>query len=249
METWFVAFLLTLVRTAALIAVFPMFSGRNMPHLVKIGLVVVITGTLSTMAGNLADIPPGMWSSWVWWAFAVARETLVGGTLGVLFGLLLLPAQIAGAYFAQEMGLTMASVTDPSSGSSVSVPSQMLSVLGTLLFFGLNLHHHLIRVLAFSFETRPVGADWSLPSPLCVLAGMADAHEAGLLIAAPAGIVLFAALVVILITMRVAQQFNLFSYGLAIRVGVGLLTAILFLPEMCQLINRMYLRLATRLAV
>ena len=243
-------FSLTLIRTATLIAVIPTFGGRNLPNLVKVGLAVALAGTLYAADGApTTDSLGGMHSSWVWWGMAVIREVLIGGTLGVVCGLFLLPAQIAGAYLAQEMGLTMAMLTDPGSGSSISVPSQIFNVIGTLLFFGLDLHHEVFRALAFSIDQRPVGGDWALPSPQSVLSGFADAHEAGLLIAAPAGIILFVTLVVILITMRVAPQLNLFSYGLAVRIGAGLMATLIFLPEMCLLMNRMYLRLANMMAI
>ena len=44
-------FTLTLIRTATLIAVIPLFGGRNLPNLVKVGLAVALAGTLYAAEG------------------------------------------------------------------------------------------------------------------------------------------------------------------------------------------------------
>ena len=42
------------------------------------------------------------------------RALMIGGLLGLAFGIFIYPLQIAGSYLAQEMGLSIASLSDPS---------------------------------------------------------------------------------------------------------------------------------------
>ena len=104
-EATIIIFSLVLVRTATLIAVFPLFSGRNLPNTVKVGLAVALTllWTTTSLSGpESMNINPQLSRSQVAWLIAVAREALLGGTLGVALGLFLLPIQIAGAYLASH---------------------------------------------------------------------------------------------------------------------------------------------------
>lgn len=247
METTIVVFGLILVRVATLLAVFPLFGGRNLPNTVKIGFAVAITLLWST-SGAVADLsttsPPDWCGHWLWYGVAVVREVVVGASLGVALGLFVLPAQIAGSYLSQELGLTLATLTNPSDNSASTVGTQLMSSLAALLFFALDLHHAVLRTLYASLISRPVGTQFRLPAPERVLAGFGDAHESGLLIAAPAGVALFLLAVVMLVMMRVAPKFNLFSFGLSFRLALGFVAVLLFLPEMCQLMGRMFLRMS-----
>jgi flagellar biosynthetic protein FliR len=251
-EASILVFALVLVRVATLLAVFPLFGGRNLPNTVKIGFAVAMSvcwSTLGPAAEAAAGSPPVCNGHWLWYGAAVVREVIVGGSLGVTLGLFLLPAQIAGSYLAQELGLTLATLTNPGDNSAATVGSQLMSCLGTLLFFALDLHHAVLRALYASLLSRPVGTEFQLPAPERVLAGFNDAHESGLLIAAPAGVTLFLLAVVMLVIMRVAPKFNLFSFGLSFRLALGFLAVLLFLPEMCQLLSRMFLRMGQCLTV
>jgi flagellar biosynthetic protein FliR len=65
------------------------------------------------------------------------------------------------------------------------------------------------------------------------------------LIVAPVGAALFISLVAMLLVMRTSSQFNLFSFGLSFRLGLGLVATLLFLPEMCLLFSRMFLKMSS----
>ena len=105
LEVWALAFTLILVRVATFVALLPVFGGKNLPRLVKIGLSVALAamwlGTYQT-----APMAPFLRSAdnihWLSFAVAVGREVVLGAILGYAFGLLLLPARIAGSYIARR---------------------------------------------------------------------------------------------------------------------------------------------------
>jgi flagellar biosynthetic protein FliR len=229
---------LALVRIATFIAVFPLFSGRNLPNTVKIGLALVLSGTWFVAGLPSAGISPGVegeWGSLTAWIMAAGRETLLGGALAFAAGLFLLPMQVAGAFIGQEMGLNMGQQADPTGEGTSTVVNQLFFTLGMLLFFSFDLHHALFRMLHLSFHTRPIGSEFTLPSAALVLGGVSDTHSAGLLLSAPVAGALFIGLIALLATARTAPQLNMFSIGFPMRLVIGLVAAVVFFPEMCVL--------------
>jgi flagellar biosynthesis protein FliR len=160
-QVWVVTFVLILGRVGAFVATLPLFSGRNLPNTVKIGLSL----TLSAMwfAAYGIDPPETVWRlaqqpHWLALAQATAREILFGGILGITFGLLLMPARIAGAYIAQEMGLTMATLSDPGQQQSSNIVAQLFDSIGVLLLFALDIHHLILHSVHLAFQRWPCGS-------------------------------------------------------------------------------------------
>jgi flagellar biosynthetic protein FliR len=231
-------FSMALVRVASFVAVFPLFSGRNLPNTVKIGLALVLSGTwffAGLPSTGISPGPQGEWGSLTAWIMTAGRETLLGGALAFAAGLFLLPMQVAGAFIGQEMGLNMGQQADPVGQGATTVVNQLFFTLGMLLFFTFDLHHALFRVLHLSFFTRPIGSEFTLPSATVVLGGMSDTHSAGLLLSAPVAGALFIGLIALMTTARTAPQLNMFSIGFPLRLAIGLVAAIVFFPEMCLL--------------
>lgn len=237
---------LALVRVATFIAVFPLFSGRNLPNTVKIGLAVILSGVwyiAGLPSTCVTPGPDGAWGSLFVWVMAATRETLLGGALAFGAGLFLLPMQFAGAFIGQEMGLSMGSQADPTGQGSSTVVNQIFFTLGMLLFFTFDLHHSLLRLLHLSFFTRPIGTEFTMPSAAMVLGGVSDTLSAGLLLSGPIVGGLFIGLVALMTIARTAQQLNMFTIGFPLRLAIGLIAAVVFLPEVCVIGLRTMARL------
>jgi len=245
MDAIVIAALLILARIAAFVAFMPPFRGNGTPLTVKVGLAVALTcllapNTIGPTAAILLET--GDANNWLSIALLIVRETLLGVGLAWLFGLILLPARIAGAYVAQEMGLTMGSQASPTDQQPTGIISQAMEAIAVLMLFTLNIHHLLFAAIGYSFKTRPVGGTWSLPSAEHAVHAVSQAEQQGLMLIAPVGILLFVTLVVVMATMRIAPQFNFMSFGMTIRLLAGFLALLLFLPELCaamsHLLNR-----------
>ncbi|MBX3436551.1 MAG: flagellar biosynthetic protein FliR [Planctomycetaceae bacterium] len=238
-ELLVVHFTLTLIRVAAFVAFLPPTSGKNLPNLVKVGLAVALTLVVGMPTG-LESLPMLVRAADAWPAFAflAIRETVYGIGLAMCLGLVLMPARIAGAYIAQEMGLTIATLTGPSDDQQTSIVGVILEMAAAMLFFSLNLHLAVIAFLNASFQRFPAGTASLEFSPGAVLHQVAASIEAGLLIAAPVGIVLMLALIGSLVLMRSVPQFNLFSIGMSVRIVAGLGALLIFAPETMVLIRQ-----------
>lgn len=240
-EAIVIASVLVLFRVAAFIAFLPPMAGQGLPNTVKIGLAVALTALLAPQYAGLAAFQfqtvGGNEFGWLQLAVLAVRETVLGAGLAWLMGLCMVPVKIAGAYVAQEIGLTLGQLTSPMDQQPTNILSQVLEGIAVLMFFALNIHHIMFFVLGRSFFTRPLMEPWSMPSWDSVLTHVSRAESNGFLIIAPVGILLFVTVLTLVVTMRTAPQFNYMTYGMPLRIVVGTLGFALFLPDICAAIR------------
>lgn len=230
------AFSLVLTRVAAFVTVMPVFRRELVPRVVKLGLVFALS-LVWWRADTLSGVPVN--PSLPLLGLVLIREACLGAALGFLMGLFLLPTQIAGSWLSQELGLSLASMSDPVSQESSTIMSQILSAAATLAFLSLDLHHYLFAALGLTFAHIPFGRglDGEFFSAAAV-DGLATGHEIGMTIAAPVGVLLFLITVVLFLLNRASPQLNLFSIGLPLRLAAGFLALLVLLPETLVLITR-----------
>lgn len=241
---WTLSYFLILCRVAAAVFTFPALGTEGTPRTVKVGLSVSLA---AVCFGNYGMLPSEHVQSLVAggdvvaFGLAVAGEIVFGSFLGYAFGLILLPFRIAGSYIGQEIGLTIGNASDPSTFTSTNVVGQLFEILALILFFALDMHHVLFEMVGASFDKAPIGQDL-LRLPVHVLSeSIAVAHKQGLLLIAPMAIVTFATVVLLSVIAKSSPQLNLFAVGLNVRLVVGLLVTLFFLPELMQLGERVLL--------
>ena len=160
-ESSVVLFSLILARAGTFVALMPLFGGRNVPRLVKVGLAFALAGMWFGSAewlrtdSNLVASAAG----WLGIGVALAREAALGAIFGYAFGLVLVPARVAGEYIGQDMGLSMASLADPMADNSAGLLGQVFEMLGVLIFFGLDGHHVFLAAMHSTFARVPVGGN------------------------------------------------------------------------------------------
>ncbi len=233
-ETWFVTLALILARVSAFLSLAPVLGGRAVPKLIKLSLAMTLTGFwfMSSGAAQARTVFSLNQSPWLGLVLAVAREALIGGVLGYVFGLFLTPFRIAGEYIAQEMGLTLGSITDPTRSQPSTVLGELFELIGILLFLSQNVHHVFLAALHKTFATQPLGGAF-LPVPVAgQLKMLASATEWGLLLAAPVGCCLFLTSLLLALLSRAAPQLNLMSAGFAMRVLIGLVAMFVLWPDL-----------------
>jgi flagellar biosynthesis protein FliR len=220
---------LILMRTASFIAAFPPWAGRQLPQTVKVGLAVVLSIFWALQPGGLLPAAPDGFAPC---AIVAIREVMIGIVMAQVIGLVLVPPRIAGSYVAQEMGLTFAALTSPMDQHPSDPIAQIFEAVALCLFFVLDAHHFVFRMLERSFQTAPVGSSW--PTPLWARCAMAStgAVEVGLLIAASVAVLLLIVTIWMALATRMAPQMHLFAWGSSVRIVVGLGAMLVYLPDL-----------------
>lgn len=233
-ETWFVTLALILARVSAFLAMSPVIGGRALPKLVKVALALALSSFWfkNSGAAQAETVLAVNESPWLGLILAVAREALIGGVLGYSFGLFLVPFRIAGEYIAQEMGLTLGSITDPTRSQPSTVIGEFFELVGTLLLLSQNGHHAFLAILHKTFASQSLGGSF-LPVPVSgQLQALAAVTEWGLVLATPVGCCLFLTSLLLALLTRAAPQLNLMSAGFTLRVLAGLLALLFLWPEL-----------------
>ena len=172
----------------------------------------------------------------------IGKEIGIGFLLAVVLGFMFVPAKIAGAYVGQEVGLSLASVSSPGSTDSSTLVTTIFETLAVLLFFGLNMHHFLILFLHVSLTELAGKIDlFDLPTELFVQSANVLSEYGGLIVG-PIGIVMFVLTVGLALLNKAAPTLNLFSVGMGIRSGLGILCMFIFMPIILKSMELYFLR-------
>ena len=238
-------FLMVITRVSAFIAFYPLFSQKQLPSLVKAGMACALSifWTIQLHNSDAFSIElTRLHSSNMYGILMIAREATIGVIMAIAMGAFFWPAKIAGSYVGQEMGLSMASISDPGSQDSSTLLSRIFETLAILLFFALNIHHFVILVINHSFAySSGLHHPTRLPTEQYLVL-LTSTNDRGLLIVAPLLIgALLVTLAVVFLT-RAAPTLNLFSIGMPIRVGLGIFCLLIFSPVIFASIQSYFYR-------
>ncbi len=228
MSAWLAAFMWPLIRISSMIAAAPIFSSRQTPRRLRVGIALL----LSFMLMPLIPPPPvvEVFSSEA--LLIAAQQVLIGLAMGFVMQMVFGALVFGGQALAYSMGLGFASMMDPQNGVQVPVLSQYYIILATLIFLILNGHLFMIETLAQSFYTLPIAVDGLTQANLRdVVLWASRMFTGGLLIALPA----IAALLLVNLGMgiitRAAPQLNIFAVGFPMTMMIGFILMWITLPN------------------
>ena len=236
-------FLLVLIRTAAFVAMFPVFGGTGVPMQVKAALSVVLAAVLFPVVRGFIR-PELLPTTLLGLASVAASELAMGFVLGLSVRLVLSAAELAGHMIGYQMGFGIISIIDPQSESETSLMAEITYLAAVLVFLAVNGHHIFLRAWASSFTIVPPGA--------LVLKGglyrliMDDCVRMFVLsvkMGAPCIAALFFTTLAFAMLARSVPQFNVLVVGFPVSIAVGLiffgLSLQLSLPLMAREIGGM----------
>jgi flagellar biosynthesis protein FliR len=212
-------FALVLCRIAGLFAAMPVFGGRRLPNKIKIVAVLAITMVCLPI---LPITPPPVPENSLAMGLLVLREVMVGLTLAFITQIIFAAVEFSGQIVGLQMGFSIASVIDPTMGNQMQIMSVMQSLLATLFFFSLNIHHVFIRAIVDSFSVIPLGG-WKMSEALIhfLIKVTTDVFILGVRLAAPVMVALLLTSVVLGIMARAFPQMNVFMVSFPLNIGLG----------------------------
>jgi len=234
LTNWLMVFL----RASAMLAVFPIFSARNFPVQLRLGLGALLAGMVS------ATLPHDAVQAADFWGLAgiMAVEVGIGLVIGFASRMIFFALEIAGSIIGIEMGLTIPPGLNPLNDSPMTTTASILYYLAAVLWLSLDMHHWMLIAFEKTYVYLPIGAAHLSQAVVTdMVARTAGIFTVALQMAAPLMAVSFIISIVFAVLSRAVPQMNVFSESFVVRPLVGLSVFGLTLDLMAQHIMN-YLR-------
>lgn len=231
---WVVTTLLISLRVTPMFAAAPPFTLTGVPPLFRSLLGV---GLAASLAAGYHGPPVAMTSEFL--VISAARELVVGSVfvaaLQIMFGAL----YVAGRTIDIQAGYGLALLIDPTTQNQTPLIGSLFAYCSAAVFFGLNGHVELLRLLQASLDAIPIGAAPPLPS-VAHLAGFLTAVFATAFgVGGGAILVLFLADALIAVMSRTLPQMNVLMLGFQVKTILLLAILPAFLGASGALLTRL----------
>lgn len=218
-------FLLVLTRMTGLFVVAPIFGKRNIPAYFKVALAFFMAIILvNTQNPGLTEKYSNLWG----FGFLIAKELLVGITIGYVSYIIFTSIYVAGQLIDMQIGFGMVNVLDPLSNIQIPVTANFYYIISMMLFLLGNGHHILINALFDSFKIVPLGtAVFSDALMSDVLRIFGSIFSIGFRISAPVLATILVTDIALGIMAKAVPQLNVFVVGMPMKIIIGLLVMVL----------------------
>jgi len=156
-NTYIGGFILPFARIGAMFIEMPVLGNQLIPKRVRLLLAIVVT---MVMMPHIALMPVADFLS-IDAAILIMKQILIGLCMGFVMQLLVQMFIVAGQIIAMQSGLGFASMIDPANGASIPMVAQFYMLLVTLIYLSLNGHLIMLEMLAQSFQSLPLDAEFS----------------------------------------------------------------------------------------
>lgn len=237
-----ILFALIMMRMTGAIAFNPVLGRTGVPAMVKSAFILVISLMLYVGFGSAFFRQP---ATLIEFGLMLINELLFGFILGFGMELSLMVVSFAASVMDYSMGLQMAQVYDPQSGSQMTITSGFYHAFLMLLFFATDSHLRLIGLFIRSSLLIPFGtAVIRRELAEAVLTIFTESIVMGLRFSFPLIAIELVTEAAVGILMRIVPQINVFAVNFQVKIIIGLLMLIfLFSPmsdQLYSIINEMF---------
>jgi flagellar biosynthetic protein FliR len=234
LTNWLMVFL----RASAMLSIFPIFSARNFPVQLRLGLGALLAGMVA------ATLPPDAVQATDFWGLAgiMAMEVGLGLLIGFAGRMVFFALEIAGNIISSEIGLSAPPGLNPLNDAPMTSAASILYYLAAMLFLSMDMHHWMLISFEKTYIYLPIGScHFSQALVTDIVSRTAGIFVVALQMAAPLLAVSFIISLIFAVLGRAVPQMNVFSESFAVRPLVGLSVFGLTLDLMAQHIMN-YLR-------
>ena len=229
-------FSLIAMRISGFILFNPILGRRNIPALVKAGIILVISFIIiSQDTSNPIEAENA-----IVYAVLLLKEFGIGLVIGTITNLFLYIIILSGEIMDLQLGLSMSKIYDAQSNISLSLTSTFFNILFMLLFFTSNAHLALIRLLLNSGQIVPYGSvvfDEVISSAILTI--FCDCTVLALKFAMPILAAEIITEVGVGIMMKAIPQIDVFSVNIQAKVILGLILLLILFTPMSEFIENL----------
>lgn len=212
----FYMFLWPMLRISALLLTAPPFSSSVFNLRVRTIVALALTWMIYPLF-NWPTIDPLSAPGLV----EVFNQIVIGASMGLVLQVVVAALVLAGHAISSAMGLTMSSMIDPSVGN-VSILSQFLIVLSTLIFVGMGGHAMLLGLVLESFRWLPIGQSLMNQDAYGLIVRWSSMiFLGGLLLSLPVMVALLFINIGLGVVTRAAPSLNIFAIGFPAMIIAG----------------------------
>lgn len=169
-------------------------------------------------------------------------ELLFGAALGLLPLFVVAGVQTGAAVASTTMGLGAASLFDPTSGTTVPELARIFGDLTVIVFLAIGGHYAVIYAASGLGESFVPGGSFSISDAAQLLVSQtADVFRLGVMVSAPIVVALLLTQFVMGLISKVVPTVNIFIISFPLTIGIGLILAMLVLPEIVAVVKERYL--------
>ena len=220
------------IRITAFIVICPGFSFKGLPNTFKIGFAISLTLIINSIIPEI-DVIDNMFL----FLLLNIKETILGLALGFVTNLIFSAAEIAGNLVDFQVGFSMASVYDPSVGTTAANYGKMYYWISISVFFLLDMHHKVITALVKSFDYIPLNTvSFNNYNAKAIVSLFSKVFELALNLGIPIIIVVLVTDIILGIISKTVPQINVLMLGMPVKAMVSFIITLLTLS---WLINSM----------
>lgn len=213
-------FLAILLRLSLVFFLLPVFGGQQIPNAVKAGFSISLSVFFFFVLHRTVTPLP---FEPLLLVLAVLGELAFAVVLALSMMLVFAAFQFAGELIGFQMGLGFAQVADPESGTQMMIFSRWFQLVAVLLLLSLNGHHIILKAIAESFETVPIGSfALSHVTYVRMMALAGYMFVVAIKIAAPVMVVLMLMHVAMGLMAKFSPQVNILMVSFPITILLGL---------------------------
>jgi flagellar biosynthetic protein FliR len=231
----FMLFTLILMRMSGFVFLNPVLGRKNIPAVFKAGMVFVLAIGVYPSA-TVPDIDVALP---IVYGVLLLKEFALGYLVGFVMQLFDMVLTYGGAVIDFQMGLSMSTVYDAQNGTQVAMTGNILQIYYLLLFFAVDGHLALIKILAESGNVVPyAGVVLGTDAAQSMLNIFIECIVLAVKLAFP--IIAFEFLMELAtgLLMRIIPQINLFVISIQLRVILGIVMMVFMISPVGDFLGR-----------
>lgn len=234
--SWATGVLLVSVRLAMLFIATPVFGGIPVPNMAK---VILVFGLSAGLAAGLPTLNPAN-ADFGWLASVVLHEVIVGAAMasGLFAGFAAF--HFGGRLLDFQIGFGIAGLFDIATRNTAPLLGTVFSMAAVLIFFAVDGHLIMLRILQMSFLVLPPGTGIGNLDISALIAYFGTCFVFGFALVAPIVLCLLLVDIGVAFMSRTMPQMHVFILALGMKVIVGLLMLAITLPFAGGLIQMIF---------
>lgn len=238
MQTTFIVFFIISIRVIAMMISSPIFSLRQIPSLIKVGLSLIIAYIISSFPSVGKVIVP---VNLIELFLVCGKEIIVGLSLGFIATLVFNAIRSSAQIMDFSIGFSMAQYYDPSTSGNSTPLERFFNWFSIVIFLIFNFHHIILSAIIKSFEVIPAGnVVISNASINIIFEVFYKSFFIAIQLAAPIIIVLFITDFTMGLISRTVPQIHVFILGMPIKILLGLLVVSTILPGFIKIYIKIF---------